>query len=66
MADGSRKLTMIREIQGYRDGNPIRHPLFRFHPTTVSSNLVTGDFWQEGEPSDALVEKLARWAVMIR
>lgn len=66
MADGSRKITMISEIQGYRDGNPILHHLYRFRPVSVTPAQVIGDFWQEGEPSDGLVEKLARWGVMLR
>jgi pilus assembly protein CpaF len=65
MADGSRKLTMISEIEGFRDGNPVLHTLYRFVPETVSAEAVDGSFWQEHDPSPRLVAKLARWGVQL-
>jgi pilus assembly protein CpaF len=65
MADGSRKITMISEIEGYTDGTPVLRPLFRFVPESVSAAGVEGDFWQDDVPSDRLREKLARWGVTL-
>jgi pilus assembly protein CpaF len=65
MADGSRKITMISEIDGWADGAPVLRPLFRFVPERVSTALVEGDFWLEDEPSARLREKLARWGVTL-
>jgi pilus assembly protein CpaF len=65
MADGSRKITMISEIMGYADGAPVLRTLYRFVPAHVSTTQVTGDFWQEHEPSDGLQQKLARWGVFL-
>lgn len=65
MADGSRKITMISEIEGFADGNPVLRTLFRFEPEKVSESAVEGDFWLEDAPSDRLRQKLARWGVMV-
>lgn len=63
MADGSRKITMISEIEGFREGNPVLRTLYRFVPEAVTPAGVVGDFWQEGAPSAHLLGKLARWGV---
>jgi pilus assembly protein CpaF len=65
MADGSRKITMISEIEGFDGTSPVLRTLFRFVPERVSADAVDGDFWLEDEPSDRLREKLARWGVML-
>lgn len=65
MADGSRKITMISEIEGYAEGNPVLRTLFRFVPEKVTTMSVEGDFWMEDQPSDGLRQKLARWGVMV-
>lgn len=65
MADGSRKITMISEIEGFENGNPVLRTLFRFVPEAVSETAVEGDFWLEDQPSDRLRQKLARWGVMV-
>lgn len=65
MADGSRKITMISEIEGFRESNPVLRTLFRFQPEQVSVERVEGSFWQEGDPSPALAAKLARWGVAL-
>ncbi|HYG56722.1 MAG TPA: ATPase, T2SS/T4P/T4SS family, partial [Symbiobacteriaceae bacterium] len=65
MADGTRKLTMISEIEGFEGGNPVLRTLFRFVPEEVSTSHVEGSFWLEGEPSERLQEKLARWGVQV-
>ncbi len=65
LADGTRKITMISEIEGFKDGNPVLRTLFRFIPESVTETEVVGDFWQEREPSDRLVAKLARWGVLL-
>ncbi len=65
MADGSRKITLISEIEGYREDGPVLRTLYRFVPETVSEQRVDGSFWQEREPSERLRDKLARWGVQI-
>jgi pilus assembly protein CpaF len=65
MADGSRKITMISEIEGMKDGSPQLRTLYRFEPESVTPELVQGSFWQEAEPSAQLQEKLARWGVWL-
>lgn len=65
MADGTRKITMISEIEGMKDGNPQLRTLYRFVPESVTPELVQGSFWQEAEPSPRLQEKLARWGVWL-
>lgn len=65
MADGSRKITMISEIEGFKDGNPVLRTLFRFIPERVTAERVDGSFWQERRPSPELVGKLARWGVSL-
>lgn len=65
LADGTRKISMISEIEGFKDGNPVLRTLYRFIPETVSESEVTGSFWQEREPSRRLAAKLARWGVAV-
>ena len=65
MADGSRKITMISEIEGFREGNPVLRTLFTFTPTSVSAQRVEGRFRQEREPTAELRGKLARWGVVL-
>ncbi|MGE5673465.1 MAG: CpaF family protein [Mycobacterium leprae] len=65
LADGSRKITMISEIEGMKDGNPVLRTLFRFVAESVNAERVTGSFWREHDPSDRLGAKLARWGVAL-
>jgi pilus assembly protein CpaF len=65
MADGSRKLTMVSEIEGYKDGSPVLRTLYRFVPELVTPELVQGSYWPDRPPSRRLQEKLARWGVLL-
>lgn len=66
MQDGSRRLTMISEIEGYQAGAVALRPLFRFVPSLVTSTRVEGAFQVERPPSDRLADKLSRWGVELR
>jgi pilus assembly protein CpaF len=65
MADGSRKLTMICEIEGYEGSGPVLRTLYRFTPEQVTPELVRGSFSPEQSPSPRLQAKLARWGVLL-
>lgn len=65
MADGARKISMICEIEGFRDGSPVLRTLYKFTPEAVSPLLVEGSFSPEQPPSSRLQAKLARWGVLL-
>lgn len=64
MADGSRKLTALAEIEGFADGNPTLRPLYRFEPRSVTPEQVEGDFIAVNPWSETLRRKLSRWGVL--
>ncbi len=63
MTDGSRKITHLAEITGFKDGNPVLHPLWQFEPDEVTEARVTGRFMQVGQMTDSLAARLRRWGV---
>jgi pilus assembly protein CpaF len=65
LADGSRKISMISEVDGFDGKEPVLRPLFRYVAEKVTAEAVEGDFWLEDEPSDRLRAKLARWGVLL-
>lgn len=65
LADGRRRISLVAEVIGFQAGAPVLMPLFSFRPESVSTESVDGSFWLEGQPSDRLRQKLARWGVPI-
>lgn len=65
MADGSRKLTALAEIEGFQDGNPVLRSLYQFEPRLVSPERVEGDFCPVHPCSGRLRRKLSRWGVLV-
>ncbi|MDB4893918.1 MAG: hypothetical protein JWN15_180 [Firmicutes bacterium] len=65
MADGSRRLTHLSEIEGFRDGSPVLRHLYRFEPDLVTPEKVLGRFVPVHPPSERFKRKLARWGVFV-
>lgn len=63
MHDGSRRITHLAEIDGYRDGNPVLHPLWIFETDDEVAETVNGRFIEVGQMTPRLRQKLHRWGV---